>query len=423
MSGIGAVGGPDRQYLPAQTSQIAKKEEAVQAEPKDKVQISKAREVFEKVVGSPMGVIMAGTDAVGGFLGGGVAGLGAGNSGSAAATGIGSALTAAGIGAAIGSAIATPVVGGIVGGIAGLAVSFLSAVGGRGETFEKTADAISTKAKAAVSDNVPTESKVKDAARNFTEGALTGVGAGAVGGFKVGTNAGAGIVSGVIEGVKGAATAAVGKYEKPAEEKPVEGEKPGFGKKVLNAILSAPRVIVGTAVGIAGGIAGMGMEAIDGALQGTVLGVTKQDSASAEFTRGLMRVETAIGGTVTGFAFGGPLGAAIGLGSGLVLGHIINKVEKKSGTDKEIAQGITDAVKYAKNDNTYEDTSVKEHSTSEKTTYEAVRDGIEGLATGTAAGMREGFKAGFSGGKGAVDGFVEGAKGIVSGIIGGVTGR
>lgn len=167
----------------------------------------------------------------------------------------------------------------------------------------------------------------------------------------------------------------------------------------------------------------MGMEAIDGAIQGAVLGFSYIENADAGLTRTLMRLETAVGGTAAGFAMGGPLGAAIGLGSGLVLGHIINKVEKKSGTDKEIAQGITDAVAYAKQDNYYTEKPGPHQGDPPKTMYEGFRDGIEGIATGTAAGMREGFKAGFAGGKGAVDGFVEGAKGIVSGIIGGVTGK
>jgi hypothetical protein len=107
----------------------------------------------------------------------------------------------------------------------------------------------------------------------------------------------------------------------------------------------------------------------------------------------------------------------------LVAGHILNRVEKKSGADQEIAQGLTDAVNYAKQDNTYTNQSDSEHGVSKKNVYEGLRDGIEGLATGTAAGMREGFKAGFAGGKGAVDGVIDGTKGIISGIIGGVTGK
>jgi len=418
MSGVGAVGGPDRHIsnLPAK---IEKKEDSTQTEPQDKVEIkndiSTPRKIFEKVIGAPVGLVTATANTVGGLVGGGVAGVAGEADESKGPHAISSGAAYVAMGAAAGAMIGTPVIGGIVGGVGGLIFAVVSGASG---SMEKISEKVGESAKKVVSDNEPSESKIKDSTRNFTEGGLTGAGVGAVEGFKQGTTYGAGIVSGVIEGTKGVVTSALGKYEKPADPKP-EGEKPGFGKRVLHAILGAPRFILGNTLGVAGGVAGMGMEAIDGALQGTVVGVDSDEKASKKFHGVLMRIETAIAGAGAGFALGGPIGSAIGLGSGLVLGHILRRVEKKTGTDKEIAENLTNAVRYAQKDNTYEK-EVDEYGDQDKNVYETFRDGVEGIMTGTSAGAREGFKSGYAAGKGAVDGVFDGVKGLFEGIVGGV---
>lgn len=418
MSGVGAVGGHDRQLsnLPAK---VTKKEDSTPAEPMDKVEIKKdistPRKMFEKVIGAPLGIVTAAANTVGGLVGGGVAGV-SGRAGKAeGAHAITSGATYVAMGAVAGSMIATPIIGGIVGGVVGLIFAGIAGVSG---SMEKISEKVGEAAKEVVSDNEPSESKIKDASRNFTEGGLTGMGVGMTEGFKQGTTYGAGIVSGIIEGTKGVVTSALGKYEKPAEPKP-EGEKSGFGKKALNAILGAPRFVLGTTLGVAGGVVGMGMEAIDGAIQGTVIGVENDEKASKSFHGTLMRIETAIAGAGAGFALGGPIGGAIGLGSGLVLGHIIRRVEKKTGTDKEIAENLTSAVRYAQKDNVYKE-GADEYGDQNKNVYETFRDGVEGTMTGTSAGAREGFKGGYAAGKGAVDGVFDGVKGLFEGIVGGV---
>lgn len=423
MSGVGSIGGADKQYANLPAKVTAKKEEAVSTEPQDKVEIKKdistARKVIEKVIGSPMGVISGAGQAVGGLLGGGAAGVTGKARRAEEGHAIGTGLANIAMGAAAGAAIATPIIGGIAGGVVGLVYTIISGTSG---SLEKVSEKVGAAAEKMVADNQPSESKVKDVVRNFTEGGLTGMGVGAAEGFKEGTRYGAGIVSGVIEGTKGVVTSLIGKYEKPAEAAPETGEKPGFGKKVLNAILSAPRVILGTAVGAAGSVIGMGMEAIDGAIQGIPLGVDNSESASKSVHNVILRLETAAMGTVAGFMTGGPVGAAIGLGSGLVLGHILRRVEKKSGADKEIVDNLTAGVRYAQKDNVYEN-QPDEYGDVKKTSYESFRDGVEGVMTGTATGIREGAKSGFQAGKGAVDGVFDGVTGLIGGIIGGVTGK
>lgn len=417
MSSIGPVGGADKQLTASQQPKIDKSKENANKEPKDKVQISKPRKVFEKVVGSPMAALNSVTSAVGGFFGGGVSGV-TGRSRKADlpyALGTGAAYIAAG---ATAGTMVGGVIGGIAGGIGGLVIAGL---GGASGSMEKVGGQIGEAAEKAVSDNMPSDSKLKDASRAFTEGAFTGLGVGAAGGFKEGSKHGAGIVSGVIEGTKGAAASVLGKYEKPAEPKP-EKPKKSIGKKVLHAVLGAPRMILGTAAGVVGGVAGAAMESVDGLIQGTVIGVDSSEKADKTPHGVIMRIETALAGTAAGFMTGGFIGAAIGLGGGLLAGHLIRRVEKKSGTDKEIAENLTRAVRHAQKDNAYEN-KADEYGDRVKNPYESFRDGVEGAMTGTAAGVREGFKAGYAGGKGVVDGVFDGVGGVISGIFGGITGK
>ncbi|MCD4784583.1 MAG: hypothetical protein K8T10_12250 [Candidatus Eremiobacteraeota bacterium] len=416
MSGIGAVGGPDRQLsnLPAK---FEKKEDSTPAEPMDKVEIkkdiSKPRKMFEKVIGSPLGVVTSAANTVGGLVGGGVAGVTAEADEAEGPHIISSGVAYVAMGATTGAIIGTPVIGGIVGGVVGLIFAIVAGTSG---SMEKISEKVGEAAQKVVSDNEPTESKIKDASRDFTEGGLTGMGIGTVEGFKEGTRYGAGIVSGVIEGTKGVVSSALGKYEEPAEPKP-EVEKTGLGKKVLSAVLGAPRFILGKTVGLAGAVAGMGIESVDGAIQGTMVGVDNDERADKSFHAVLMRINTALAGAGTGFALGGPIGGAIGLGSGLVLGHIIRRVEKKTGADKEITKNLTSAVRYAQKDNVYEK-ELDEYGDQEKNVYETFRDGVEGMMTGTSAGAREGFKGGYNAGKGVVDGVFDGVKGLFEGIFG-----
>ncbi|MCE1246401.1 MAG: hypothetical protein LWY06_07145 [Firmicutes bacterium] len=425
MSGIGAVGGADRQYnnLPAKIA--AKTEETVQTEPKDKVEIKKdistARKFVERVIGSPVGIVTSAANAVGGFFGGGVAGVTGHESRAESVHGVMSGLGYVAMGAAAGAMIpAAPVIGGIAGGVVGLIFAGLS---GKSGSMEKIGEFVGTKAKTATSDNTPSESKIKDTVMNFTEGAIVGTVHGGVEGFKQGTGYGAGIVSGVIEGTKGMAGALAGTYEKPEEKPAQEGEKPGLGKKVLDAIISAPRNITRTIAGTATGIVGAGLGVLDGAAQGTVVGSTTREKASSGFHRFMVTAESVLAGAGTAVLLGGPVGLGIGIGAGVGLGVglIYSAISDHTEADEAYAKGVTDAVRNAQSGNVYEN-QPDQYGDRKKTVYETFRDGIEGTMTGAGAGAREGFKEAFQAGKGVVDGVFDAGKGIAKGIAGGLSG-
>lgn len=420
MSVVGAVGGADKQYANLPTKTVDKKDEAVLPEPKDRVEIKKdislPRKVIEKVIGSPVGLVTTAANAFGGFFSGGVAGA-SGEANDAKAThAIMSGVAYVGMGAAAGAMLATPIIGGIAGGVVGLVMAILSGTSG---SMEKIGEHVGGKAQSAVSDNKPSESIIRDATMNFTEGAIVGTIHGGIEGFKQGTSYGAGIVSGAIEGTKGLVGALAGTYEKGEEKKIDEGQKENFGKRVLNAILSVPRKVTRGVVGTASGLVGSALGVADGAIQGTVVGGARDEKADAGVHNIIRGVETTLACAGAGFMMGGPLGAGIGAGAGLLAGIIMGSISSHTEADEKFAKGITDAVKQAQSNNVYEN-KPDEYGDRNRTVYETFRDGIEGTMTGTGAGIREGYKDGYQVGKGVVDGVFDAGKGIVKGIAGGI---
>lgn len=409
MSQIGALGNQDHNYPAVSRQQNVSEENSVNPEPKDKVEISKTREVIEKVIGTPVALVSSAANTVGGFISGGFTGVSKGSEARTAQE-FTAGLAYVGMGVAAGVAL----LGGgwipaLAMGAAGIVVASMAGGSGASKNIGK---AIDKSVLELVADNQESGRKLKDGVRDFTEGAFAGAGVGMKEGFKEGIDMGAGVVSGVIEGAKGIASAVVGSYEK--EEQKTDAPKLSFFKKLMKA----PRAILGTAVGLAGGVVGMALETADGALQGLTAAKSSEFDASKRFHRFMVRLETAIAGTATGLMMGGPWGAAIGLGTGLVTGQLILRAEKKSGKDQEMMDNLTNAINHAQKDNTYVDDS-SDHYGKDKTPYETFRDGIEGSATGTAAGAREGFKSGFAAGKGVVDGVFDG----IGGIFGAVTGK
>ncbi len=404
MSSIQPVGGREVVSSP----QLKKTDKKSVKESKDKAQISKVRDVFEKTVGAPAAIISSAASAVGGFLGGGVAGIS--KEDGTTAFGLGSIAAYATMGAVAGASVAG-LIGGIAGGVVGVLTGYFAS-----DSLEKIGKKVEKAAAEAVSDNKPSFNKVKDAARNFTEGALTGVGVGAVEGFKEGDVYGAGVVSGVIEGTKGVVTSALGKYEEA--DKPKEGKKK---ESLLGKIIKFPFKVLGVGAGLVGGVVGMGLESMDGLIQGVGIGVdSRVDADGSVRTHGIViRSELALGGGVAGFMVGGPIGAGIGTVAGLVAGQVVRMLEGRTDKDNEIVDNLARGVHYAQSDNTYTN-KPDEWGYRDKTTYEKFRDGVEGAMTGTATGAREGFKAGFAAGKGAVEGVVDGVGGIISGIIGAI---
>ncbi|MFP4498068.1 MAG: hypothetical protein ACLFQV_07645 [Vulcanimicrobiota bacterium] len=449
MSGIGSVGGPERQVVKhQQTAQKQNQNQKVRTEPQDKVEIkkdiSKPRKVIEKVLGSPMGVINAAGNAFGGVFGGGVASVskdsGEGRTTHVVMTGI--ANTA--MGATAGTMLGGPI-GGIAGGVAGVFYTILS---GESKSLDRVAEEVTARGARAGVDNEKSDLEVRDAVRDFTEGGIVGAVEGGVEGFRDGITYGEGMVSGLIEGAKGLAGSITGAYEKKEVSKPEpqkeEGPKTSFSKKVLKTVGSVPRKLSKMILGTATGAANAALGVLDGAIQGTVVGMDDDEKASAAAHRLINGIQLAVAGTVAGvtIAGGGWIPAAVGLGVGAAAGAVTGFAGKATDSGDEYAKGITDAVKHAGKDNIYKAEADGEYQ--DKNVYETFRDGIEGALTGAGAGVREGFSEGRKVGDGIVDGVFDGAefvakhsyraakgvakgvyhatKGIAKGVTGGIKG-
>lgn len=422
MSGIGKVGAADLNAGKLQQKTTKAKPEA-QNEPQDKVDIkkdiSKPRKVFEKLVGSPVGLVTMAGKTVGGFFGGGTAAVTGDRDDAATPLGISSGLAYTAAGAGAGLMLMGGWIPAVVGGAVGLGFGILSGASG---SMEKIGDKVGDKAVKASSDNQPSQSKVKDTVMNFTEGSIVGAIHGGVEGLKQGTAYGAGIVSGVIEGTKGAVGSVIGTHtKKEAADKP-DAKKEPFYKRALKAVASVPRKLTRFIAGTATGAAGSALSVIDGAIQGTVLGVDSDEKASAGAHRVIRGLQMVVAGGVAGAAFaGGGWMIAAGAGAGALAGAILGKITKATDADKKYAEGFTNAVRHAQQDNVYKE-GLDEYGDRDKSVYESFRDGIEGSMTGVGAGVHEGFKEGYQAGAGIVDGVFDAGKGILKGVAGGISG-
>lgn len=319
------------------------------------------------------------------------------------------------IGAGIGA------VGGLVGGL------IIRASLDKHEGDQRITDGISKAVDYAAKDNEKTASDAHDIIQGTLEGGLTGTVAGAREGFSEGFARGshtAGVVvdnlnkipEPFIEGIKGAATALVGKYEKPSEEKPPTetiGQKIlHFPKKVLQfgvgVGLGAVEAVLTTPSGLLKGI-GDGI-AVN---QGDKIDESYDIRSQAKFHRRFVGLELIAAGTVAGLLTAGPIGAGVGFAGGILASYTHGKIEKVTDADKEKATGITEAIKYAAKDN----------KPTESKFRQTARGAVEGGMTGAAAGAREGFKEGYQAGKGLVDGVIDTVKGTAKGIKEGITGK
>lgn len=414
MSSVGSIGGADKQLANFPSKVTANNKETALVTPEDKVEIRKdismARKVLETAVGAPLGVIEGARHAGGGLIGGGFSVF----SKDPEVTEIGYKLGLGVTTAAIIGALTNPVIGVTI-----VAFYTLSLIPNEKLGLENVSKEVELAAQKGLADNQPSGSKVKDMTRDFSEGGVTGMYKGAIHGFKEGTAYGAGILSGIIEGTKGVVTTLTGRYEKPVEKPAETGEKTGFTRKLLKGLFRVPAAIIGTALGTVGAAIGMGMEAVDGFMQGDDLGIYNIGKADMETRSTIIRREAELIGAATGFMAGGPVGAAIGFGSGFILGQLIDYIEYKTGSNEEVVKNLTSGVRHAQKDNIYEKPAEKNED-QEKNTYETIRDRIEGVLTGTAAGMREGAITGFQAGKGVTDGIFDGIMGITDGIVDGV---
>lgn len=162
------------------------------------------RKIIEKTAGFATGVIPAILSGVSGAVSGGMAalesrdkevkepGLGAYNFTTVVL------MSAAGIAAGVS----------LIGGILGVGAGFFVGNGLGVELyetgkFEDTGKKVALASMRAVADNMPTENRIKDKFRDFTEGSVAGGIEGMKEGYKAWETVGTGLVSGVIEGIQG----------------------------------------------------------------------------------------------------------------------------------------------------------------------------------------------------------------------------
>jgi flagellar biosynthesis/type III secretory pathway protein FliH len=331
-------------------------------------------------------------------------------------------------GAALGFTFGTPLIGTAVGAVGGLITGVvISSSMNKDEADERIAKGVAKSIEHAAKDNEKTSSDAHDIIRGTIEGGMTGTVAGAREGFKEGFSKGAKTAEKVVdnlnkipepfvEGIKGAATALVGKYEKPSTDKPP-------AESIGHKILTFPKKVVQFAVGVGLGTVEAALTAPSGLMRGIGDGIeinrggTIDESYEirdkARFHRRMVSFELALGGAAAGFIVGGPVGAGVGFAGGILAGYTHGKIEKATNADNDKASGMTEAIKYAAKDNKPTDSKFRQ----------TARGAVEGGMTGAAAGIREGFKEGYQAGKGLVDGVIDTAKGIAKGIKEGVTGK
>lgn len=358
--------------------------------------ISTARRAVEKVAGAPAALVGSVVNWLPGNVAGGFSAVSSyrHKSDTEGIQGVALALELMAAGGVAGGMTLGPV-GAVAGVVAGLVLGILNGVSGAAERVgDKVHDAVTD----ALKNNAPSGSKVRDLSKNFTEGAIRGGVASVKEGWNVGSEVGEGITSGLLEGTKGVLGAVAGKYNPPQVPQPKE----------KFSLLSVPKKVLEAAFGLVGGAFGAALSAPDGLLQGLGEGISKEYDGSTGLHRFLSFAETTIAGGVAGGMTFGPIGIAGGAVAGAILGGLIARIEKKSGADKQITDGVARAVKWAASDNAADGRKV----------YESYRNAVEGAMVGTVAGVREGFKAGFDGGKGVVDGVADVVKGIFDGLFG-----
>jgi hypothetical protein len=331
--------------------------------------------------------------------------------------GIGYVLEAGAGGAVAGGLIAGPW-GVAIGGVGGLVLGGVKmGVEYATGALKRVTDKIENSTFGPISDNTPTGDKMYDVGKDVGEGAIVGMKSGVAENFSLGREKGEGTISGLWEGTKGTVKTLV--HREPEPETPAPEKPPTMGEKFKDAalfVVGLPKEILKAAFGIAGGTVGAVLTAPQGLLDGLGQGATHHGEVesirfSSKLHKHMLRMETTLIGAAVGSAVG-PLGtvagAIAGAIGGLLVGTILNRIEKTTGTDKELVKNMENHLKREVADN-------KELSSPIASRH---RDVIEGAMVGTAAGVKEGFNLGYDAGAGVVQGVADGVKGVAKGLKG-----
>ena len=192
------------------------------------------------------------------------------------------------------------------------------------------------------------------------------------------------------------------------EESQVPQDQVTIGKpkeSLARRIIHFPARAIGTVVGGVAGAANAPLHVLPGALKGMAEGTTsdKGEGGKGLFNFALWTQNLAIGAG-TGFAVGGPFGAAIGTGAAVLFTGVTSFVGHKAEAYDKMVNYVEDRVDKAVEDNQGPKMKV------------LVQSATEGAIIGGGAAGKVGAKVGFEAGKG----FVEGVFGAVEGAVEGV---
>ena len=341
-------------------------------------------------------------------------------------------LLGAGAGVLLGGggwAIAGASIGGAV--LAGINVALMAGE----DAIDDVGDHIEKRAMNATSDFRPSGDAIHDVTSNFVRGGPAGLRGGVEVGWKVGSEEGKGVVSGVLEGLKGTGSVIAGKYEvkeKPeakeegeAKETGEEKEKPGVFGKIGGAIQKGVEFTVGVPAGLVGAALLLPVGPIQGVFAGGELSddhklgdefnkkealddVNYKSYKKAKWSNALGFLETVGAGAAVGYlTMGGMSGALWGAGGGALVGGLAVGIASATDRTEKFHEGIGQAVVHAYSDNRPTDSEA----------YNLRRDVTEGAITGLAAGAREGFKEGYDISKEGVEFVAEGVKYVAKKVV------
>jgi len=331
--------------------------------------------------------------------------------------GIGYALQIGAAGALAGGMMSGPW-GVAIGGLGGLVLGGIKiAIDGATGALDRVDEKISQGIYNAIADNNPTGDKMYDAGKDIAEGGILGVKDGVIESFNLGREKGKATFDGLWEGTKGAVRTILSRdREAPTSE---EAKPQTFGEKFREAaklVIGIPREILKAAFGTAAGTVGAVLAAPYGLIEGIGQGATHKGDverieADKRTHKAILNTECVLIGAAAG-AMGGPFGmiggGIAGAVGGLLVGYILGRIEKATGTDKEIAENMTEHLRREVGDN--KDLGSK--------VANGHRDVIEGAMVGTAAGIREGFGVGYDTGAGFVQGVSDSIVGVAKGLKG-----
>ena len=274
--------------------------------------------------------------------------------------------------------------------------------------------AISAKVDEALGDNAPSDNPTQDGARDFTESALVSLHTGLAAGRKVGYEQGSGIASGLIEGTRGAWQVFTGSWDPDTGDHAPSGD-PNLTSDEPSTPPDAPRHGLlrrgaEMVAGVASGVVGSALVALDGAVQGLGQGASHTYEGSTTIHHRVVEGGLAASGLAVGACLGGPIGGLVGAVAGFGAGKLVSLMQSQTGSDQAVVDSVSLAVSGAATDDTEPTSAV----------YRGFRDGVQGAMVGAAAGVRTGYANGYEGGSGMVGGMLDGLHDIWKGILDGL---